>query len=195
MNTKHMLKTSQPLNYNDFKKFLNNLDNDHKYFWECYAFLSFATACRASDVLKLRWQDILNGHLTTIIEKKTKKTREIPFSEATMSKIKELYAKLGSPNPSEYIFKISSTNKPISLRSVNRQLKKFKERYNITIDHFSSHSFRKTFGRYVYDSNGHTEESLIILNQILKHSSIEITKRYIGISQDEINSVFKKIAI
>lgn len=195
MDSKHTLKTSDPLKFNDFKNYLATLDRDKEYLWECYAFVSFVTACRASDVLKLRWEDLLSGHITTITEKKTKKTREIPFSVSTQNKLRELYAKLGSPDVSEYVFKSPRTPRPITLRAVNRILKRFKARYHMNIEHFSTHSFRKTFGRYVYDSNNHSEESLIILNQILKHSSIETTKRYIGISKEEINNVFEKIVM
>ena len=69
----------------------------------------------------------------------------------------------------------------------------FKFKYRLSIDNFSTHTFRKTFGRYVYDTNEHSAESLLLLNKILNHSNIDVTKRYIGITKEEINQVFDSI--
>ena len=49
-----------------------------------------------------------------------------------------------------------------------------------------NHTFRKTFGRYVYESMGRTTEALILLSMILKHSSPQVTMVYLGIRQEEI---------
>lgn len=59
----------------------------------------------------------------------------------------------------------------------------------------SPHTFRKTFGRYVYDSNNRSAESLILLNKILNHSSIQITKTYLGITKDEVNGIYASICL
>lgn len=71
--------------------------------------------------------------------------------------------------------------------------KRWKEKYDLNIDHFSTHTFRKTFGRYVYDTSKDKSEALILVNSILNHSTIDVTKVYIGLRQDEVNSVFNSI--
>ncbi|MFR9496330.1 MAG: integrase, partial [Rikenellaceae bacterium] len=76
---------------------------------------------------------------------------------------------------------------------INRLLKLFKIKYRLPIKAFSTHTFRKTFGRYVYDTNWRSAESLILLNSIFRHSSIDITKVYIGLRQAEIDGVFDSI--
>ena len=81
----------------------------------------------------------------------------------------------------------------MTIQYINQVLKDIKYRYRLDINHFSTHTFRKTFGRYVYDTNNHSADSLLLLNKILKHSSIEVTKAYIGITQDEISSIFNSI--
>ena len=60
---------------------------------------------------------------------------------------------------------------------------------------FSTHTFRKTFGRYVYELMGRSAEGLILLNQIFRHSNLETTRRYIGLAQEDIDKVFDSIRL
>ena len=59
----------------------------------------------------------------------------------------------------------------------------------------STHTFRKTFGRYVYELMGRSAEGLILLNQIFRHSNLETTRRYIGLAQEDIDKVFDSIRL
>jgi integrase len=194
MSRKNQLTTSDHLEYSEYEKLLEGLHNDKEYIWELYARLGFCTACRASDILTFRWCDILNKSKHIVNEKKTKKTRQISFNPSVQKKIKELYGLLGKPDVNEYVFISSVTSESITIQYINQKLKKFKLKYRINIGHFSTHTFRKTFGRYVYDKHDHSAESLMLLNKILCHSSIGVTKTYIGITQDEINDIFNSIA-
>lgn len=193
MAKKNQLTVADHLEYSEYLKLLEGLHNDKEYFWELYARLAFCTACRASDVLKLRWVDVLDKTETVVLEKKTSKPRKISFNKSVRDKLKELWNLMGCPNKALYIFQTNRTGQPMTIQNVNQQLKLFKYKYRLSINHFSTHTFRKTFGRYVYDTNGHSAESLILLNKILNHSNIQVTKTYIGITQDEINDVFNSI--
>lgn len=193
MAKKNQLTTSDYLQFNEYDRLLGRLHEDKEYLWELYARLSFCTACRVSDVLSLKWKDVLNQSLLVIVEQKTKKTRKIPFNASVKSKIVELYSLLGSPNINELIFVSKVTGDAITVQYVNQKLKEFKVKYRVNIGNFSTHTFRKTFGRYVYESNNRSAESLILLNKILNHSNIDVTKTYIGITQDEINSIYNSI--
>lgn len=195
MAKKNQLTTSDYLPYEEYMKLLDGLHKDKNYKWELYARLSFCTACRASDVLEFHWKDILNTSQFTVVEKKTKKARNINFNTTVQKKIAELYKLMGSPDKSELVFKtkMRGYEGAWSIQYINRELKEFKRKYKLSIGHFSTHTFRKTFGRYVYEQHNRSAESLILLNKILNHSSIEITKVYIGITQDEVNSIFDSI--
>lgn len=194
MPKKNQLTTSDHLEYSEYERLLECLHNDKEYFWELYARLGFCTACRVSDILNLKWCDVLNKSQHIVAEKKTKKARLISFNTSVQKKIKELHALLGKPDVNEYIFTSRVTTEPVTIQYVNQKLKKFKLKYRIKIGNFSTHTFRKTFGRYVYDKHNHSAESLMLLNRILCHSNIDITKTYIGITQDEINDIFNSIA-
>lgn len=193
MSKKNQLTTSDYLSYDEFKKLLMRLRLNKLYIWELYARISFCTALRASDVLSLRWDSILNKNKLVIQEKKTKKMREIVFNESVQNKIKELYKLLKSPDKSQYVFYSKSTHKAFTIQYVNAKLKVFKEVFRINIGNFSTHTFRKTFGRYVYEKMNRSAEALILLNSIFRHASIQTTQIYIGLRKDEINNVYNSI--
>lgn len=193
MAKKNQLTTSDYLEYSEYERLLSCLHKDGKFLWELYARLSFCTACRASDVLSFHWKDILGKQSCVIEEQKTKKARTLYFNKSVQSKIQELYELLGSPDKEEFIFKSNVTGEALTIQCVNKKLKDFKYDYKIKIGNFSTHTFRKTFGRYVYETNNRSAESLVLLNKILNHTSIQITKTYIGITQDEINNIFQSI--
>lgn len=193
MAKKNQLTKSDYLPMSEFKKLLKELHKDKKYIWELYARLSFCTALRCSDVLSLTWHDIWNRCSLTVTEKKTGKTRKIPFNLQTQERIDEAYLLMKRPNPNELIFYNKKTRKPFTIQHINQMAKRWKEKYDLNIDHFSTHTFRKTFGRYVYDTSKDKSEALILVNSILNHSTIDVTKVYIGLRQDEVNSVFNSI--
>lgn len=195
MAKKNQLTTSDHLPYEEFTRFLDCLHNDGEYRWEMYARLSFCTACRASDTLRFRWKDILGVSSVTIVEQKTGKARKIPFNPSVQKSFDELWKALGCPDKKDYIMPSPKGNKPLTLQYVNMKLKEFKFKYRLKIENFSTHTFRKTFGRYVYDTNNHSAESLILLNKILNHSSIQVTKTYIGITQEEVAGIYASISL
>lgn len=194
MAKKNQLTTSDYLEYDEYIRLLKCLHLDYKYVWELYAILGFSTACRASDILNMRWKDFLGKNEFVVFEKKTRKSRPITINQDIKSKLHELYKCMGSPDQEGYC--ISKDGKEaFTIQWVNRRLKEFKKMYNIQIKNFSSHTFRKTFGRYVYEHYNRSAEGLMLLNKILNHSNIEVTKTYIGITQDEIDNVFNSLKI
>ena len=99
--------------------------------------------------------------------------------------IKDCYQALHINNMDELCF-LSIRNKVYSIQWINLILKELKYRYNLKIDHFSTHSLRKTFGRKVFESSDNAELALVKLMELFNHSSIAITKRYLGLRQEEI---------
>lgn len=195
MSLKGKLTKSDYLPMSELKKLLDGLHKDKDYMGELYVRISFYTAMRSSDVRSLTWEEVLNRFHFFKTEKKTGKTRKITLSDSSVKHITELYKLLGSPDPHGYIFKNKSTGNPYTIQSVNMKIKKWKYKYAIKIGNFSTHTFRKTFGRYVYDSSEDKTAALVLLNQILRHGSLETTRVYLGIREDEINEIFRAITI
>lgn len=193
MAKKNQLTTADIMPYEKFLELVDKLHDDQEYRMELFARLQFCTACRAGDVLRFRWEDILHQNKVVVTEHKTGKTRAITFNKSVLKTFDSLYKLMGEPDKSQLIFKSPTTDGAISIQFVNRELKRIKRKYRMRIENFSTHTFRKSFGRYVYDKNNHSAEALILLNKIFNHSSLEITKTYIGITQDEINGIFNSI--
>ena len=70
-------------------------------------------------------------------------------------------------------------------------LKEIKKKYHLKVKNFSCHSLRKTFGRQVYNMNSDNSElALVKLMEIFNHSSVTITKRYLGLRQEELLNTY-----
>jgi len=80
---------------------------------------------------------------------------------------------------------ISGTN--CSIQRLNTIFKTIKSKYNLKVGNFSTHSLRKTFGREVFNKAGtNAELALVKLSQLFNHSSVMVTRRYLGILRDEL---------
>jgi integrase len=86
--------------------------------------------------------------------------------------------------------------KPIDRCYVNSQLKVIVRKYRIkTGGNISSHTFRKSLGRWVMEVNNYSNESLILLSELFGHSNPAITMRYLGIRQQEVLGVYDSLML
>lgn len=184
---------SEPLQIEDFKRLLEvcplTRNTGSNYIAECRS----VRLLRVSDVLSLRWIDILCKDEICITEKKTGKTRLIRIGETNKKRIAELYKLLGSPDLELPIIKHPKKSTAYTDRQINRVLKTLKEEYSLPISRISTHTLRKTFGRWVYEKEGQSEAALVLLSKMFNHSSIAITRRYIGLSKEQIDDVYTSI--
>lgn len=92
----------------------------------------------------------------------------------------------------ELLFINKTKTKAINVQYVNRMLKTIVAKYNIQMsaNSTSSHLFRKTLGRRVWSLNNYSEKSLLLLGELFNHSSIKVTKVYLGIRAEEIGDVY-----
>nr|WP_195461776.1 tyrosine-type recombinase/integrase [Alistipes sp. D31t1_170403_E11] len=195
MSQKGQRTTAEALEYEDFIRLLSSLHEDKNYLWELYCCISFCTACRISDVLTMTWQDVLKKSALYKIEQKTGKMRLITLNSNVQQLIVSLYELLGSPDKQLPVFCNTRTEKPYSKQYINERLKLFRWKYKLPIKHFSSHTFRKTFGRYIYETMGRSMEALILLSAILRHTSPRVTMVYLGIREEEIEGIYNTIQL
>lgn len=185
-----MNRTSDYLDYDrTLNKGLNLLKDNKKCRIGFYIIFSINTGLRVSDILKIKHKD-LTGDKLNITEKKTKKQREITLNEV----VKKSYSKLSSIlaeqnitfNEDDYIF-ISQKGSVYKTQSINDVLKTIFTSKSLQI---SSHSLRKSFARRVYQNLNESENALVLLSDIFSHSSVAITRRYLGIRQETISNVY-----
>lgn len=137
---------------------------------------------RISDIVKLKLKDIIleNGryHLD-IVEQKTGKRRT--FTVPT-----DIYIFLQN-----YVIKQKLTPDKrlfdLSVRAIQAHLQKACD--FLGLEGISTHSFRKFFAQTIYVENNYNIE---LVRQLLQHSSVAITQRYIGISQKEVEDALNK---
>ena len=181
--------TSDYINFDTaLNKGFNLLNDDKKSVIGFYIIFSINTGLRVSDVLKLKHTDLLSGKLI-ITEKKTKKVREIQLNDSitkAYSKLKMKLVEHNNYNKDGFVF-VSQKGSVYRTQSINDILKKI---FNSKKLQISSHSLRKSFARRVYSNNNESEKALVLLSDIFSHSSIAITRRYLGIRQETIDNVY-----
>ncbi|MFD0963218.1 tyrosine-type recombinase/integrase [Pseudofulvibacter geojedonensis] len=146
---------------------------------------------RISDLLQLRWCDVINQEYFTIIEKKTKKERRITINPELHEILNRLFAKI-NPELDQYMFVNRFGNKPVSVQYVNNKLKQIFTKYGIK-GQFSSHFMRKTLGRRVWEMNEYSDRALLLLSQLFNHASPNTTKIYLGIKEQEISNLYLSV--
>lgn len=197
--TKISHPAADALDWNEAMRLINDLNDDGR--WRDAMLISVGCnlGLRISDILRLRWSDILSDDTLVIQEKKTGKKRTVKINSALRTQAILAYDNLDIDNNTKYIFVAwnNDGDRPFTRMRAHQILKEIQTEYGITSAKvFSSHSLRKTFGRRVWLSEsekGRGETALTLLSEAFGHSSIAITKRYLGIRQQEILSLYDSI--
>jgi integrase len=186
MSAKYSNTTADFLSWDQNLNLIRKLFNDGDYTMSLLIAAGSFWGLRISDILKLKWQDILDKDGFVIVERKTHKIREIKINPQLKQHIRECYKQINPRSVDKEIF-ISQKGTIFSIQRVNVIFKSIKSRYNLRVDNYSTHSMRKTFGREVFSQSGtNAELSLVKLSQLFNHSSVMVTRRYLGITRDEL---------
>ncbi len=194
------MSTTQPIRdpalLQDFKNFyLYQKPNLRNY---ALCILGLNTALRITDILNLKWNDIyqfetsaFRPHLS-ITEKKTGKRNTIALNQAVTTSMTLLFNSLPEkPHKDHFIFlSRNGVNRPLSRCQAYRIVKQAAAFFGLN-QHISCHSLRKTFGYYAWQQG----TAPAMLMTIYNHSSYQITKRYLGIEQDDKDKVFLNITL
>ncbi|WP_235894438.1 tyrosine-type recombinase/integrase [Flavobacterium zepuense] len=146
---------------------------------------------RISDLLQLRWEQLLNQDYFTIVEKKTKKTRKVTINGELQVILNRLYKALGA-GETDFMFVNRFGERPFSIQYVNAKLKEIFTKYSIR-GQYSSHFMRKTLGRRVWEMNKYSDQALLLLSQLFNHTSVSTTKIYLGIREQEISNLYLSV--
>ena len=186
MSLKYSTTTADYLVWSDAMNLIRKLAKDENYKMSLLIALGCFTGLRISDILALRWEQILSTEEFTIIEKKTGKKRALRLNPQLQQHIKECYEQI-QPIGLKSPILVSQKGTVFTIQRINVILKEIKRKYRLKVKNFSCHSLRKTFGRQVYNMNSENSElALVKLMELFNHSSLAITKRYLGLRQEEI---------
>ena len=154
------------------------------------------TALRISDLLNLRYSDIydfkhskFHSHIC-ITEKKTGKRNQIYINRHSKEALENLM-NFEKKDESSWIFESQrQKEKPLSRIQAYRIVREAAD-YAGLDRCISCHSLRKTFGYHAWKLGS---QPAVLMN-IYNHSTFQITKRYLGIEQDDRDEVFMNIDI
>jgi site-specific recombinase XerD len=150
------------------------------------------TALRISDLLSLTWDDVYDFEhnrvrsSVDIAEKKTGKTKTILLNDKIVAAL-SVYAYAANRGRPLMVSR-KGVNKAISRQQAYRIISKAAEELGFSYK-VSSHSLRKTFG-YLAWKNG---VSPAVIMKIYNHTSLAVTQRYLGITQDDLDDCYRTI--
>ena len=196
MSKKGTITTTSYMEWNDFVSLITRLEKDEDYKFSLLISIGVFTGLRISDLLTLKYSDLIGNDVLRITEKKTKKVRSIKINKDLKVIIEWIVSKMNVSELNTLIFLNRFGTKSIDKSYVNVRLKEIFTRYRIKVGgNVSTHTFRKTLGRRVMEVNNYSNESLVLLMELFGHSSMSITKRYLGIREQEIHNVYDSLTL
>ena len=173
------------LDWLEANNLIEELIKTDKYKMAALIAIGINVGCRICDLKNFNWEDLEESEIR-IKETKTGKIRTITFSD----ELKEIINRIKVDRNFTGKILVNKKGKSVSTVYLNTELKRLKIKYNLSLTNISSHSLRKSFGRRFYEVNGRSEHSLIVLSEIFGHSSIEITRIYLGLKKEEIANAY-----
>lgn len=154
--------------------------------------LGINSAYRISDLLNLKYDDVFHEdyrfrEYIRTTEKKTKKYKQFKPPEKVRNALKS-YARKNKIKPGEWLFP-SHRDRSVQLDRINAWRFLSAAAAIVGIQHFGTHSLRKTFGYHYY----HKTKDIATLMKVFNHSSQSITLRYIGIDQEGLDKVYTEV--
>lgn len=195
MSLKHSYTTADYLPWSDAMNLVRKLYNDGDYRMSLLLGCGFFFGLRISDLLTLSWAQILRQESFTINEHKTGKHREIRINKGFQRHIEDCHSAMKIQDDSKPCFR-NRYGGVITIQMINRDLKAIKFKYHLKVGNFSTHTLRKTWGRQIWErenAEGRGEMALLKLSEIMNHSAPSITRRYIGLRQQELGEVYDSL--
>lgn len=154
--------------------------------------LGISTGYRAGDLVTLRVRDIkkaLQNEEFEILESKKEnwgRNKGIEVKKLKLRRVKLinnlakiLKAYIKDKKDYEYIFASrKGINSHISVSTVGRILREAGEAFGMK--HISAHTMRKTYAYFIYKDSNY---DIVVVKEMLGHSSVEITKLYLGLEK------------
>ena len=183
MSVRNSHTTADYLEWNVMLNLIRKLFRDGDYRMSLFIGCGCFFGIRVSDLRKLTWGMLMQDDKFIINEQKTGKRRIVKINADFQKHIQQCYEALQIENYNEFCF-LSRKNMVMTTQRINVRLKEIKKRYNLKIDNFSCHSLRKAFGRKVFESSGENAQmALVKLSELFNHSSVQITKIYLGLRE------------
>lgn len=192
------MNTVEPIrDLNSIRRIKGNL-KEHKNPRDLLLFvLGINTGLRISDILPLKLGDVQDKkgdpkNYIYLTEKKTHKQRKIVLNSEVKKALQIFFTKSDIYDLNTYLFtsEKSDKNRPLTKTMAWNLVNKWCREVGI-IERVGTHTLRKTLG-YQMRKKGIAIE---VIQEMLGHSSVGVTSRYIGISQEELEEVANRFTL
>lgn len=150
------------------------------------------TALRISDLLLLTWEDVYDYDRSkmkdrlVVIEQKTGKARNIALNQEAVHALCMYFPQ----HRGKYVFSNHRRDeKPISRVQAWRIVHTAAVELRLT-GHIGCHSLRKTWG---YNAWSRAKIRPEVIMMVYNHSSFAVTRRYLGITQDDLDLAYRRM--
>lgn len=187
-------RTTSHISWSEVSRLVSELKKDNN---RLHLFITIQSllGLRISDVLNLKWKDLLDNTELVIIENKTKKERHLIVNKDLKNAVLCEYNKKFSNKKNNLIFLNKHKTSSISVSYVNRELKKAFKKYNVDADHVSSHIFRKSFAYKILEDGNFSNEAIFKISRMFMHSSIDITMKYLLLDKKQESDTYLGLQI
>jgi len=179
----------------EIEKMFNEMDeqtDDKRYFfWRDYFIVAlfYATGIRREELANIKLSDIDNSVKAITVTGKGNKVRVVPIGDTTFNEY-EIYLthrytfmrKVDIKSP--YLF-LNRYGKPLTVRSIDRLVKKFALKKGLD---FTPHTLRHSFATHLLENGA----DLMLIKEILGHSSLSTTQKYTHVTAEAMKKVYKK---
>ena len=160
-------------------------------YWRDFVIVSllYATGIRREELANIKLSDIDERVKTITVTGKGNKVRVVPVGETAYEDIKEYlnyresFQKNKSSN-SNYLF-LNKFGQPLSVRSIDRLVKKFASLAGMD---FTPHTLRHSFATHLLENGA----DLLLIKEILGHSSLTTTQKYTHITAETMKKAYKQ---
>lgn len=195
------MSTTQPIRnkkqLEEFKNYYRNESPNYRNY--ALIIIGLNTALRISDILHLTLKDIydekkVRKHIT-VKERKTGKENRILLNDRVREVLikyrRELVKTKMYQEGNPYLFPSSRTaGQPLSRYQAYRIVSAAADGVGIE-DTISCHSLRKTFGYHAWKQG----KDPIVIMVLFNHSSLNITKRYLCLEQDDKDNILRETVV
>lgn len=189
-------KTTSPLTWIEATKAIDYLEKKEKWHELLLIAVGCYTGYRLVDLLKLKYQDF-EGEGVLVIAQKTGKARTVNIYRRLKGIVKKCQKQL--KRKSEHHLFVRSrffSDKPISRMTAITRIKQGFNFAGIERAMLSGHTLRKTYALRKYEGLKAKIGDYRALNEVrkdLRHSSVDMTRRYLGIPESELEEILKDI--
>ena len=196
MSTRNSYTTADYLPWDTAMLLVRKLYNDGDYRFSLLIGCGCFFGLRISDLRTLTWDMILDKEDYMLNEQKTGKRRIIRINRRFQRHIQECFNALKISNLKQPCF-ISNKGGVYSIQRINAHFKEIRAKYGLKIKNFSTHTMRKTWARQIWEvenAAGRGDMALLKLSELMNHSAPNITRRYIGLRQQELGEVYDSLS-